>query len=194
MENNFTSLYEHKKNKSDVAFSVTTVLLVVFLFVLIILNTFVFFTVCVSGESMEKTLSTGDCLIANRYKDADYGEVVIVNHDGKLVVKRIIALGGDSVKIEDGKVFLKKRGQTQYEALSEPYINGNFTTVKMGEQFEWVLKNDEIFYLGDNRVGEKSYDCRAYGPIKQTNVVGVVETWSIKIKGFLTKLNDLVYN
>ncbi len=191
MRENFVSLYEQKKSGNDLAFNITTGVLIALMFVMVILNTFVFFIVSVSGSSMEKTLYTGDCLVVNKYKQADYGDIVIVERENKLVIKRVVALGGDSVKIEDGKVYLKKSGEQGYRVLSEDYINGNFTTVELNAESEWVLDSDEIFYLGDNRVGKASYDCRAYGPVKVESVLGVVENWSISIKGFLGKLNKL---
>lgn len=53
----------------------------------------------VPTESMEPTLESGSYIIGCRmYSELESGDIIIFRHDGKLLVKRIAAVGGDTVK------------------------------------------------------------------------------------------------
>ena len=180
-------LYGNKGNRLEEAVNFIAILMIVLMSIILLLNTLVFMRVKVSGPSMENTLQTGDFLFVNKLGKADYGDIIVVQANNKLVIKRLIAKGGDCVKIEDGNVFVKYFGEEEFTRLVEPYTKQGITTVEPEASTEWELKENEIFYLGDNRY--ESSDCRDYGPINEKNIVGVVTGWSIKYKKILTKLN-----
>lgn len=53
----------------------------------------------VPTESMEPTLERGSYIIGCRiYSSLEVGDIIIFRHDGKLLVKRIAAVGGDTVE------------------------------------------------------------------------------------------------
>ena len=53
----------------------------------------------VPSESMEPTLERGSYIIGCRiYSSLETGDIIIFRHDGKLLVKRIAAVGGDAVE------------------------------------------------------------------------------------------------
>ncbi len=53
----------------------------------------------VPSESMEPTLERGSYIIGCRiYSSMETGDIIIFRHDGKLLVKRIVAVGGDTVE------------------------------------------------------------------------------------------------
>ena len=53
----------------------------------------------VPTESMEPTLERGSYIIGCRiYSSLETGDIIIFRHDGKLLVKRIAAVGGDAVE------------------------------------------------------------------------------------------------
>ena len=185
------SIWESKISEKKETFRFYALcLIMLFLTVLVIhLNLFVVMTIEVSGSSMEKTLQNGDNLIAVRGSDAKRGDVVIIdkNYDtGKtpyLLIKRIIAVGGETVLLENGKVYVNG------EELNEPYVNGVKTYAKNSDKtlrYECTLNSDEYFYMGDNRA--HSSDARDNGPCKKSAVVSVVTGWSIKSRKFLTAM------
>ncbi len=141
------------------------------------------FGVYVSGTSMYRTLDDGDFIYS--YRDtsvATYGDVVIIdvkkyreedNLSGDFIIKRLIALEGDSVYCKDGTVYLKKAGESEYSPLAESYAFG-----RTGDFSEVVVGRGGIFFLGDNRVN--SLDSRKLGCYLKTDVVGVVPAWAIE--------------
>lgn len=89
-----------------------------------------------------------------------------------LLVKRIIGLANDRIRIESGVV--RRNGL----ALDEPYVLYPTATFKSGdtwptgEQDYVVVPEAKIFVLGDNRL--ESVDSRIFGEIPQSSVAGVV--------------------
>jgi signal peptidase I len=132
-------------------------------------------TIEVVGESMIPTLQPGNHYILNRWAlhnaGPERGDVVVIRdpEDHGYSVKRVIALGGESVHFVDGKVLING------EALKEPYLKpGTYTftySAKAREQFI-TCGQDSYFVLGDNR--SNSIDSRAYGAVSRQDVLGRV--------------------
>lgn len=155
----------------------------------VLLNSFVFMHIQVDGPSMENTFFTGDLIVANKVKKATYGDVVIISGEkgNDLLIKRVIAKGGDELKFLSGKVYLKKAGETDFTELDEPYIKSQNSTFIYGEDpdepFIVTVPVGEIFYMGDNR--ENSSDSRTarYSTCKEEQIEAVVSDFAISIKG-----------
>lgn len=169
----------NKKTKSDIVFLVATIVVMVVLFAIMALNV-VFFRVKVSGASMEPTMQDGDVLVANRYKEPTHGSIVIIsgeNKDGDWIIKRVIAMEGDTVIIEPAEdgVFIKYAGTDEFVKIEETYIQG---VTSSSRRIEKTLTKGEIFYLGDNR--ENSHDSRKedYSTCDISQIEGVIEDWS----------------
>ena len=101
------SLWENKEReaRADRRINVALVLLVIFIFTVLFLNTAVYTTVRVDGPSMCYTLEDEDVLTVNKIKRANYGDIVVIETKGKWIIKRIIGKGGDSILIKDGYVY-----------------------------------------------------------------------------------------
>ena len=89
--------------------------------------------------------------------------------DFTCVIKRIIGLPGDTIMIEDGKLYRKAAGSSETEQINDfimdaEYFKDTVETITMGEE--------EYFVLGDNR--NNSYDSEDYGPIKANWIYGKV--------------------
>lgn len=129
----------------------------------------------VRGESMYSTLEEGDYLIINRmaYKfgEPERGDIIVFKSnlqqdDGtsKDLVKRVIGVGGDTVKIENSKVYVNGT------ELDEPYIDDEITEGNV----DTVVPEGTVFVLGDNR--DISLDSRydQVGFINESDILGKV--------------------
>lgn len=127
----------------------------------------------VSGPSMQDTLYTGDRLVVlgSLLSGFEAGDVVVVNdYNAELsetIVKRIIAVGGQTVDIDFASGVVYVDG----EALEEPYIKEPTYTTE-GTEFPLTLAEDEVFIMGDNR--NHSTDSRSpkLGPVKRGYLQG----------------------
>ncbi len=171
---------ERSKRRDNLFFLAISFFALTVMLVIIVLNTYVFFIADVSGSSMYPTLKTGDKLVVNRYKDAEINSIVIIEHtksngQTELWIKRVIAEGGDTVEIVGGYVYVNGA------LKDESYLSTQGVTEERGYGNKWVLAEDEIFFLGDNR--KDSEDARIHGPCKESDVMGVIENWSLWLLG-----------
>ena len=120
------------------------------LVVVIVVFTFVARTAIVSGVSMEPTLADGDMLIiwSLGYKPRQ-GDIIACNCDGlgKVIVKRIIAVGGQTVDIDfvNGKVFVDG------EEFIVRGIENITTDPESRLTYPLKVPSGKYFVLGDNR-------------------------------------------
>lgn len=175
-----------KKSKSGIFFTILLIALSLLLIVVVYLNTYVFFLVEVSGESMMPTLNSGDVVTVNRKLTPKRGDIVIIEGEKQnaYLIKRVIAVGGQTVTLENGEV------KIDGEIIDEPYVIERGATNATGSLSEWTLKDDEIFYMGDNRPNSKDSRDDEYGACTSAQIVGVVEGWSFSTLG----INKFIYN
>ena len=194
------SLYEKNRReiKFDVWFGIITSIILFIIALAVFITNFVFIKVYIQGSSMYPTLKTGEVVMVNTYRAPDYGEVIVISGEkdnGDWLIKRAIAFGGDTVKIEGGYVYLKKSGETDFTKLFEPYLaEGVITPSSLRPDTTalrvWEIEEDDVFYLGDNRTN--SSDSRsAFGTCNRSQVVGVVSDFAIKTKGVSTFFGNI---
>ncbi len=129
----------------------------------------------VQEHSMDNTLHSGDYLILWKmaYKfdnEPEYGDIVVFKSDlmdqdnhKKLLIKRVIAVGGDTIAISDGVVY--RNG----EPLDEPYTKDGFTN---GGLDETVVPEGELFLMGDNRVSSRDSRDSMIGFVDEDLLIG----------------------
>jgi signal peptidase I len=125
----------------------------------------------IPSESMVPTLRVGDHLMAEQFgPDAviNRGDVVIFieAQSGRHFVKRVIALPGETVRMNDKAVFVNGR------RLDEPYAHHTSREMEPGrDSFPALsLGPRSYFLMGDNR--EQSYDSRWLGSVQREAIVG----------------------
>lgn len=83
-------------------------------------------------------------------------------------LKRVVALGGETVAARDGRTFVNGA------PLDEPYVNGRalytYPPVRDGQPEALTVPDGAIFVLGDNR--NNSSDSHIFGPVPVGSVVG----------------------
>ena len=128
----------------------------------------------VDGQFMRETLQDGDMLlILNDHLCGGYqpGNIVVLRkasfRDGKPIVKRVIALEGQTVDIDFGAGIVYVDG----EALEEDYIREP-TWMSEDLDFPMTVPEGHIFVLGDNRNNSSDSRHKDLGPIDTRMVVG----------------------
>jgi len=163
------------------------------LVIIIPIRVFLFQPFFVQGASMEPNFKDGDYLIINEigfketeieignrhffsvnsFKIFERGDSVVFrypNNPQQFFIKRIIALPGEKIEIENGKIVIFNKENPEGFILDESaYISKEIQTTGTISR---ELKNDEYFVMGDNR--KFSHDSRAWGPITKSDVVGRV--------------------
>ena len=202
-----TQLYEEKFGfkERNATFRFYIVLLTVFLFIfgLRIYFTTAFDGVVVDGSSMYSTLEDGQHLLmrpTSEKRKADYGDIIVVyvgdydefQGEGQpdFLIKRLIAKEGDTVKCNDGQVYVRYKGETEFTLLNEPYATYYYGK-KSYDFAEYEVGEGEVFFLGDNRQmsldsrykesGSKLKD-RLY---KEEDIYGIVPNWAVRNEGIL---------
>lgn len=134
----------------------------------------------VIGESMEPTFFTGQYILTDllsyRFHNPERGDVVVFrepDNTTKDLIKRVIGLPGEKIKLQDGHVILISDKTPNGITLNEPYTNqGSQTrgedTVKDGETY--TIPAGHYFMMGDNR--EHSSDSREFGAVDKNLIVG----------------------
>lgn len=160
------------------------------LFIMTMIFTYIFRVVTVKGESMENTLFPEDRLLTTAWcGEPKQGDIVIISADeavllaednsliyktglGKHIVKRIIATEGQSVNIDFDRGAVYVDGVM----LDEPYIT-SLTHMDEGAftgQYPIEVPEDCVFVLGDNRLVSKDSRSAEVGFIKVESIVGKV--------------------
>ena len=94
----------------------------------------------------------------------------------KSYIKRVIALEGEHVKIEDGKVYING------ELYKEDYLGADVVTVSNIFN-DFIVPKGYVFCMGDNR--PNSLDCREFGCIPLNKIEGkvVFRFWPFSVFG-----------
>ncbi len=118
------------------------------------------------GESMGKEIDNGDILIINRLADIDRGDIVAFYYNNKVLVRRVIAKGGDIVEIDAfGKVIVNGI------ELDETYAD-NITLGQCNIAFPMTIGEGEYFVLGDDRAISMDSRLAEIGNISEDRIIG----------------------
>jgi signal peptidase I len=148
----------------------------------VLINLFLAQATRVYGHSMEPNLHTDQRLVVEkvsyRLHGPRRGDVVVLNIPNRgpeLLIKRVIALPGETVEIREGGVYINGR------QLDEPYLSGE----TRGSYGPLVVSPGHVFVMGDNRGA--SNDSRAFGPVPMEQIVGRawVSYWPFEAVGLV---------
>jgi signal peptidase I len=176
--------------------------------VALFLLTFVLQPFLIPSESMEHTLLVGDFLLVNKqifapassrqglihwlmpYRDVERGDIAVFHHpDPPYLVKRVVGIPGDRIRIEDGRVTVNGETLDEPYAAFEPaapnpfrdnfpariYTDPNIDPTwwrqmqSLTRDGELVVPPGEYFMLGDNR--NHSKDSRFWGLVPREAII-----------------------
>lgn len=151
--------------------------------------------ITVDGESMVPTLQDQQRLIvSDMFYTPQYDDIVILYADklvneasggyGKPIVKRVIGLPGDTIRIDFVKGVVYRNG----EQLPDDYTN---TPTNLPENFpnnqDVTVEDGKIFVLGDNRNGSKDSRSSDVGQVDMRYIMGkaYLRIWPLNALGML---------
>lgn len=168
---------------------VTFVIIVLLAFIAAsLIKRYVTDTFTVDGSSMSATLNggvtgnyeDGDRVVVNNFGKLKRGRIVVLRLDNRenALVKRIIAVEGDRVKIVDGQLYVNDELQNEDYVLDQ----NKFITTPSSDMPEFTVSKDCVFVLGDNR--NDSSDSRDFGEVRSDMIEGTVFLIMLEGGGF----------
>jgi signal peptidase I len=145
---------------------------------------FLYQPVKVEGTSMMPGLDDQERIFINKFlyrlEPIDRGDIIVFHYPrdpAKSYIKRVIAVGGDRVRIENGIVYVNGN------RLSEPYVPAEYDDWRSCPRL--VIPPHSYFVLGDHR--NLSNDSRDFGSVDERYVYGkaVFVYWPIAKLGKL---------
>lgn len=171
---NATKFAEQARTVSSI-FDVVEMIAVCATCILLIFS-FCFRLTVVDGPSMNNTLQNGDYLIVQSiaYKP-ERGDIVVIQDPTatgytKPLVKRIIAMGGDTVDIDFSTWTVTVNGEVIDE--SEYLYLAKDTTLTSNYDFPITIEEGNIFVMGDNRNHSADSRVTNIGQIDERCIVG----------------------
>ncbi len=200
------SLYERQKpSLLNLILDIIIVFICLVFVAEIIFNTY-YTNIYIKGKSMLPTLigaptggnkskmePGGDYVFVNTHAEPDYFDIVVVqtadnNGIPYDIIKRVVAFGGDTVKLDRGQLYIKYKDSDEFLKIEEDYLSDEYNNAAHAKNTfeEHLVAENCMFLLGDNR--DESADSRDRGDFPLSALVGVVTDWSIKNKGWITSL------
>lgn len=135
----------------------------------------------ISGDSMSPTLDHDEIVVLMKTRSFDRGDLIGFYYQGKILLKRVIALPEDEVAIDgDGNVYVNQ------ELLEEPYV----THKGLGDcdlEFPYKVPGTGYFVMGDRRSNSVDSRNSLIGSITQDDIIGKVylRVWPLSKIGFI---------
>ena len=135
----------------------------------------------ISGDSMSPTLEHDEIVVLLKTKSFERGDLVGFYYQGKILLKRVIALPDEELVIDaDGNVYVNG------ELLEEPYV----TNKELGDcdlEFPYKVPGTSYFVLGDKRSNSVDSRNSVVGAISRDDIIGKVfiRVWPISEFGFV---------
>ena len=135
----------------------------------------------ISGDSMSPTLEHDEIVVLLKTKKFERGDLIGFYYQGKILLKRVIALPEDEVAIDaDGNVYVNG------ELLEETYV----TDKGLGDcdlQFPYKVPGTSYFVLGDRRSNSVDSRNSVVGAISRDDIIGKVfiRVWPLSDLGFV---------
>ena len=130
---------------------------------------------------MAPTLEKDEIIFLRQTKEVKAGDVIGFYYGGRVLLKRVIAGGGDYIEIDnEGNVYVNDK------KLEEPYLMGQ-SLGKCELDFPYQVPEGMLFVLGDNRAVSMDSRIKAIGCVEKDQIVGkvVFRAWPLTRMGIM---------
>ena len=119
------------------------------------------------GQSMSPQIEQGEAVLINKaaytfLKPKRYDLIAFQNTDGRVCIRRVIGLPGETVNIKDGYVYINGKVPEKFFEASAGGLASE----------EIKLASNEYFVLGDNRVGSEDSRISTIGNVTEDMIIG----------------------
>lgn len=166
-------------NWQEVVIDFVTDMVIIFLLVFLVIRPFVISPFQVKQNSMEPNVHDSEYILVSKlpynsilgWKEYSHGDIVVFRpptNPETYLIKRVIGIPGDTVRIEGGFVWRKDQATGEFKQLDESYLSEinrtNTCLIPSGvacspeakkERVEFVVPSGSYFVLGDNRVASR---------------------------------------
>ncbi len=137
---------------------------------ILFISQFIMAQTLVPSGSMIPTINIGDHMVITYlplyFRDPVAGEVVIFRQGDINIVKRVIAVGGDTVELSDGFVYINGSQISERE-----YVRDFGATYPQSLLFPYTVPDEHYFVMGDNRLN--SEDSRSFSAISRAQIMAI---------------------
>ena len=146
----------------------TVAVLIVVAAIAVLITTLFLPILQISGDSMSPTMEHDEIVVLLKTKEFQRGDLIGFYYQGKILLKRVIALPEDEVAIDaDGNVYING------ELLEEPYV----TDKGLGDcdlEFPYKVPGTGYFVMGDRRSNSVDSRNSVIGAISRDDIIGKV--------------------
>ena len=170
-----------KKTYYRQALRSTVSVLVVVAAVAVLITTLFLPILQISGDSMYPTLTHNEIVVLLKTRDYQRGDLIGFYYQGKILLKRVIALPEDEVVIDsDGNVYVNA------QLLEEPYV----TDKSLGDcdlEFPYKVPGTGYFVMGDRRSNSVDSRNSMVGTVSPDDIIGKVflRVWPLDRLGLI---------
>lgn len=136
--------------------------------IIILVRTFIVTPVRVNGLSMYQTLNDGEIMLLNKidykFNDIKRFDIVVVDTGDNKIIKRVIGLPGETLKVEDNVLYID--GQE----VKEPFLKEKTADFNISDLGYNKIPRNCYFVMGDNR--NNSSDSRIIGCVDKGKIKG----------------------
>ena len=166
---------EEKENKKTKSREYATYFIIIAFIILI--RSFVVTPVIVNGTSMYPTLHDNDIMILSKiyytFNDIKRFDIVVVSRNNEKLIKRVIALPGEKVKIKNNELYINNK------IVEQDFLPSDLEDIDFSEK---EVSDDCYFVMGDNR--RDSLDSRYFGCVNRKAILGVANLTLFPFKNF----------
>ncbi len=158
--------YEKEKELNKYVYKKLAFGIIILLAILLVIVIWFLPLISIEGSSMSPTLHNGDIILSSERDYYKPGDIIVFQHHNTVLVKRIIASGGDIVDIDEfGNVFVNEK------QLDESYLleksQGTYDI-----EFPYQVPEHQYFVMGDNRASSTDSRVVSIGTISEDKILG----------------------
>ncbi len=150
---------------------------------MVIINVFIAQPFKIPTSSMRPTIQDDDYVVANKvlykFRSPRPGDIVVFHtpkeklamvSNSPRLIKRVVAVGGDTIETRDGVVYVNGEPQEETYLDSDPLTLVRGPDGTEGDMNPVVVPKGRVFVMGDNR--SNSEDSRYIGTVPVKNIIG----------------------